>query len=67
VDERDVSGMADAMLRLLEDETLARSLGNAARDHIRRNYSIKRHIDLLQQSVDAAAATARGACRDWLS
>jgi len=65
VDERDVDGMAQAMLQLLGNESFARKLGTAARDHIRRNYSIQRHIDVLQQCVDAATETASGACRRW--
>jgi glycosyltransferase involved in cell wall biosynthesis len=67
VDERDVSGMAASMLQLLESESTARTMGSAAREHIRSNYAIGRHIDSLQQCVDAAAATASGACRRWIS
>lgn len=65
VDERDVNSMAAAMLQLLESESTARSMGSAAREHIRSNYAINRHIEVLQQCVDAAAATASGACRGW--
>lgn len=36
---RDAAALADAVLRLLRDETLARRLGEAARQHLRAHYS----------------------------
>lgn len=60
VNERDVSGMAQYMSRLVEDEELCRRMGENARRHIKSNYSIERHIGLLQQAIDGARAS-RGA------
>lgn len=54
VEERDLQGMAAAMTRLLQDEALARTMGQNARQHIRENYNIDRHIGCLQQIIDEA-------------
>src|ERR1043166_1119126 len=47
VGERDVDGMARAMLRLLRDPALAASLGDAARRHVRTHFSSARSIERL--------------------
>jgi colanic acid/amylovoran biosynthesis glycosyltransferase len=54
VDERDVDGMADRMGQLLQGPQLCQTQGQAARRHIRENYSIDQHIDRLQNLIDAA-------------
>lgn len=54
VEERDVSGMAANMCRLLNDPGLCRAMGNKAREHIHKNYNIDRHISCLQQVIDQA-------------
>ena len=54
VDERDVPAMADRMVGLLSDPALCSTIGLAARDHIRRHFSIERHIATLQEIVDSA-------------
>lgn len=59
VDERDIDGMAAYMVKLLSDQQLARSMGSAAREHIRKNYNISTHISILQQSIDNAVAAKR--------
>lgn len=54
VEERDIHGMANAMLKLLRDRDLCRSMGQAARDHIRTKYNIKQHLDCIDQIVHEA-------------
>jgi len=54
VEERDVTGMANALQRLLEDKDLCRSMGERARDHVKTHFSIQRHVDCLQETIDAA-------------
>lgn len=54
VPERDIDGMARHMVQLLSSPTLARTMGTAAREHIRINYNIDRHISILQQAIDNA-------------
>lgn len=60
VEERDVSGMAQYMSRIIGDEELCRKMGENARRHIKSNYSIERHIERLRQAIDGARAS-RGA------
>lgn len=54
VDERDVEGMADRMISLLDDPSRMQVMGAAARQHIRNNYSMTKHIGVLQEVIDAA-------------
>ena len=54
VEERDVDGMAKYMRILLEDQDLCRSMGAAARAHIRKNYNIKRHISCIDTQIEQA-------------
>jgi colanic acid/amylovoran biosynthesis glycosyltransferase len=54
VEERDVDGMATHMLRLVRDSALARRMGEKARAHIRDNYSLERHIETLQKTIERA-------------
>jgi len=54
VEERDVVGMKNYMRKLIEDKQLCRKMGQNAREHIRMNYNINRHIACLQELVDAA-------------
>jgi colanic acid/amylovoran biosynthesis glycosyltransferase len=54
VDERDVAGMAANMCRLLTNPELCRSMGTVARQHIKENYHINRHIACLQQVINQA-------------
>ena len=56
VPERDLLGMSQAMVRLLQNTDLAAALGKTARKHIERNYSISRHLGLLEQSIKTALA-----------
>ena len=54
VPERDIDGMARHMVQLLSSSSLARTMGTAAREHIRTSYNIDRHIGILQQAIDNA-------------
>jgi glycosyltransferase involved in cell wall biosynthesis len=54
VDERDVHGMSDYMIRLLTDPDQCRRMGMRGREHIGSNYSLERHISVLQKAIDAA-------------
>ena len=47
VDEHDVRGMADAMVRLVDEPALAGRLGAAARDHVRAHHSMQHSLDRL--------------------
>jgi glycosyltransferase involved in cell wall biosynthesis len=54
VDERDVEGMARHMSALLASRSECMAMGAEARQHIRQNYSMTRHISILQELIDAA-------------
>jgi glycosyltransferase involved in cell wall biosynthesis len=54
VEEHDINGMAARMCELLEDIDRCREMGNNARQHIRENYNLDRHIDCLQRVIDQA-------------
>jgi colanic acid/amylovoran biosynthesis glycosyltransferase len=56
VDERDLGGMARAMVRLLDDAHLAHRLGQAARHHIANAFAIERRVGQLWEIIDAAIA-----------
>lgn len=54
VGERDVDGMERSISNLLDDIEQQKMMGSAARDHIRRNYSLSQHIGVLQELIDSA-------------
>ena len=60
VAQSDVTAMADAIARLLEDEPLRRRMGEAARQRVRREFGYQRFArqfsSLLTESMDPAAA-----------
>lgn len=47
-EEHDVAGMAENMVRILDDVEYARELGGAGKRHILEYYSMERHIEELQ-------------------
>ena len=54
VDEHDVDGFADAMMQIAGNEALARQLGAAGKAFIAQNFSIERHIAILDDLVRRA-------------
>jgi colanic acid/amylovoran biosynthesis glycosyltransferase len=54
VEERDVEGMADKMCILLQNQDYCRAMGAKAKEHIRQNYHVNRHITCLQELLDHA-------------
>jgi colanic acid/amylovoran biosynthesis glycosyltransferase len=54
VAERDVAGMAEAMVQLLQSPALCQQLGNAARNHIGMHFSSDRHLRVLNDVVKYA-------------
>jgi len=51
VDERDVDGMAQHMLRIAEDPLLAARLGEAARQRIAEHFSLEKTISALWKTI----------------
>ncbi|MEM3554387.1 MAG: glycosyltransferase [Candidatus Micrarchaeaceae archaeon] len=58
VDEGDVEGMAEHMLRLARDPQLARALGHAARERVRAEFSMERSISGLWRIIERAIRQA---------
>jgi colanic acid/amylovoran biosynthesis glycosyltransferase len=56
VEERDVQGMADAMIRLLKDPQLCREMGRNGRQRVQTCFSSSQHLQRLQAAVDLARA-----------
>ncbi|WP_309381119.1 glycosyltransferase family 4 protein [Cerasicoccus frondis] len=54
VEELDTQTMAKHMVQILQNEPLARKLGQSARSHIRENYSMERHLSNLQRILESA-------------
>ena len=63
VEERDIDGMAAGMIRLLQDKALCRSMGEKAREHIRTNYNIDRHLSCIDGLLQEARSRGQGAKR----
>ncbi len=51
VEEKDVSGMATNMKRILANKEFARKLGEAGRENIKENFSIRKHIEVLDKLI----------------
>jgi glycosyltransferase involved in cell wall biosynthesis len=57
---RDVSALSSAILRLLEDQTLARRLGDQAREEVTRSWHIHQTFDAYASLYSEVASSARG-------
>ncbi|MFM8479050.1 MAG: glycosyltransferase, partial [Planctomycetaceae bacterium] len=51
VNERDVSGMAEHMVRLLSDREVAEAMGQRARQRVRLHFSSGSHIARLEAAI----------------
>jgi glycosyltransferase involved in cell wall biosynthesis len=56
VPEHDVTGMAQAMVALIENPALAAELGAAARDHVRAHFSMEHSLQRLWRIIAATFA-----------
>ncbi len=54
VAEKDVRAMAGCMLRIAADKNLARQMGEKARQRIKENYTMEKHIAVLNQLIETA-------------
>jgi glycosyltransferase involved in cell wall biosynthesis len=61
VDEHDVEAMADRMLRLAQDCSLAAEMGRNARKHIAENFSMERRLGELWTIIQSCIRNAGGA------
>lgn len=56
VEEKDVDGMAEAMIRLLDEPGLASQMGAAGRMNIRENFTLEKHLNILNKAVAETVA-----------
>jgi colanic acid/amylovoran biosynthesis glycosyltransferase len=56
VEEHDVDGMAMCMCEILENPVKAKTMGQAGRQRIREQFTMARHIDILNNCVMRSAA-----------
>ena len=60
VDERDVSGMTDFVIELLDDRTLCDQLGTRGREHVNEHFSQRQHIGRIQLKIDECLSSHEG-------
>jgi colanic acid/amylovoran biosynthesis glycosyltransferase len=53
VNERDIDSMAEAMRKILKNQSLCVQLGQQARAHVQQNFPIQRHIMAIQKEIDS--------------
>jgi colanic acid/amylovoran biosynthesis glycosyltransferase len=52
VEELDVGGMAEHMAALLTDRERCRTMGEAAREHIREHFTAERHVGRIREAIE---------------
>lgn len=52
VEEHDVDAMAEKMILLLENKTLAKELGASAKERIKTNFTLERHLDVIDGLIE---------------
>lgn len=56
IDEHNVDGMAEAMLKLAKDKSMAQKMGVQGKTRMQKHYTMKHHIDLLNNLIQQALA-----------
>lgn len=51
VEEHDVNKMSDQMIKILENPEMAKKMGQSAKENIKKNYTLERHINLLDSLI----------------
>jgi glycosyltransferase involved in cell wall biosynthesis len=51
IEEQEVDGMAENMLRILQDTSLAKKLGEAGRKRIAENFTLEKHLQALTKEI----------------
>ena len=51
VEEHDIDGMAENMIKIIEDADLAKKMGEAGRRNVRENFCIDKHIGKLNELI----------------
>lgn len=56
VEEHDVAGMANEMIKVLQNRELARNMGEKGKANILNNFQLKRHIQVLNELLETAVS-----------
>lgn len=56
VDEHDLDSMAEKMIVLLENQNIMREFGDSGKEFIHQNFSLKKHLDTVTQTILKAVA-----------
>lgn len=59
VAEHDVTGMTENMISLLENPQFAKELGENGKEHIKSNYTLSRHIDVLNGLIEKVLSSEK--------
>ncbi|WKN33488.1 glycosyltransferase [Porifericola rhodea] len=51
VEEQDVDAMANAMLKLAQDRSLAKMMGEKGRQRVKQHYTMQKHITIIDQAI----------------
>jgi glycosyltransferase involved in cell wall biosynthesis len=54
VEENDVEGMGNNMIRILHEENLAEQLGNAGRERVKESFTMYRHLQILEKEIESS-------------
>lgn len=52
--ERDVEAMTNNMLRILEENGLAKRMGEAGRKRVKENFTMERHLGIITKAIEEA-------------
>jgi len=56
VEENDVDGMGNNMIRILQEKNLSKKLGEAGRTRIMKNFTLENHLNILKLAISEAIA-----------
>lgn len=54
VDEHNVDGMADQIIKIIENPDLAKKMGHMGKENIRMNFSMEKHLGLIKMALEEA-------------
>ncbi|TDW47145.1 glycosyltransferase involved in cell wall biosynthesis [Flavobacterium sp. 270] len=60
IEEHDVDAMAEKMKILLENKDLAEQFGNNGKEHIKNNFTLKKHLDVIDDLIKKAINNTHG-------
>lgn len=56
VKKHDVDGMAEQIIKIIEDPDLAKRLGYFGKENIKQNFSMQKHLEILKSTLTEASS-----------